>query len=333
VHRSLGVHNSKVRSTNLDTWLPEQVAFVRAVGNGRGNAYWEAALPAGVQRPAEGDMAALRSFIQDKYVARAFVPRELRADPPTIDNYASHPVRAAAQRLLLPVIQQPPPCPAWRCRDIVRCRPQFLLQLAGGGGAAAAAAAAPAPSAPPPAAAPVSSAAAPAPQFDLLSLVDDSPPGEAASEVANGAEWDPFAAVAADRGLAPAAQAAAAAAAAGREPVDPFAEIERSVSQGSVLSSVPSSAPSLPAAAAPAVDPFAMPPPAARPPPPPAFAQALPAAPAPAPAPRAAGAPMAQGGPAAGVSAHKGSLSHDDILAMFDRPRQARPPQPARGVA
>ncbi len=98
VHRSLGVHNSKVRSCNLvsaclgvrrlpgaakafgctlpfplsaasmllwvlhvaykpsclphallpqwlcavqDTWLPEQVAFVSAMGNARANAYWE----------------------------------------------------------------------------------------------------------------------------------------------------------------------------------------------------------------------------------------------------------------------------------------------------
>ena len=47
VHRSLGVHISKVRSATLDTWLPEQVAFVEAMGNAKGNAYWEARLPAG----------------------------------------------------------------------------------------------------------------------------------------------------------------------------------------------------------------------------------------------------------------------------------------------
>lgn len=67
VHRSLGVDTSKVRSTTLDTWLPEQVAFVQKMGNRRANLYWEARLPSHFRRPAEGDMAALRHFICDKY--------------------------------------------------------------------------------------------------------------------------------------------------------------------------------------------------------------------------------------------------------------------------
>jgi len=29
VHRSMGVHISQVRSTDMDTWLPEQVAFIQ----------------------------------------------------------------------------------------------------------------------------------------------------------------------------------------------------------------------------------------------------------------------------------------------------------------
>ncbi|BBH04238.1 ARF-GAP domain 15 protein [Prunus dulcis] len=41
IHRSLGVHISKVRSTTLDTWLPEQVAFMESVGNEKANSYWE----------------------------------------------------------------------------------------------------------------------------------------------------------------------------------------------------------------------------------------------------------------------------------------------------
>ena len=122
MHRSLGVHVSKVRSCNLvswraghrsaacrsaaglrryrakasvatlrllpatrplwcpthrlhlshlpplvqDTWLPEQVAFVSAMGNARAAVYWEANLPPDFRRPPENDMSLLRTFITDK---------------------------------------------------------------------------------------------------------------------------------------------------------------------------------------------------------------------------------------------------------------------------
>ena len=93
MHRSLGVHNSKVRSTNLDTWLPEQVAFVQAMGNARGNAFWEANLPRDFRRPPEQDMEALRAFITDKYINKLYALRDYR-EPPNIDNYSTHPVRS-----------------------------------------------------------------------------------------------------------------------------------------------------------------------------------------------------------------------------------------------
>lgn len=67
VHRSLGTHMSKVRSTTLDTWLPEQVAFVEVMGNRKANLFWEAELPVGFHRPFEGDMEGLKNFIGNKY--------------------------------------------------------------------------------------------------------------------------------------------------------------------------------------------------------------------------------------------------------------------------
>ncbi|KAB1217201.1 putative ADP-ribosylation factor GTPase-activating protein AGD5 [Morella rubra] len=50
IHRSLGVHISKVRSATLDTWLPEQVAFIQSMGNEKANSYWEAELPPNYDR-------------------------------------------------------------------------------------------------------------------------------------------------------------------------------------------------------------------------------------------------------------------------------------------
>ncbi|XP_015068099.1 ADP-ribosylation factor GTPase-activating protein AGD5-like isoform X1 [Solanum pennellii] len=69
VHRSLGVHISKVRSATLDTWLPDQVAFIQTMGNQKSNSYWEAELP------AKSDRVGIENFIRAKYVEKRWIPR------------------------------------------------------------------------------------------------------------------------------------------------------------------------------------------------------------------------------------------------------------------
>ncbi|KAM1320117.1 hypothetical protein ACFX14_005183 [Malus domestica] len=69
IHRSLGVHISKVRSANLDTWLPEQVAFIQSMGNDKANRYWEAELP------PKYDRVGIENFIRAKYEHKKWVPR------------------------------------------------------------------------------------------------------------------------------------------------------------------------------------------------------------------------------------------------------------------
>ncbi|KAF3617311.1 putative ADP-ribosylation factor GTPase-activating protein AGD15, partial [Capsicum annuum] len=73
IHRSLGVHISKVRSTTLDTWLPEQVAFMQCVGNEKSNNYWEADLPASEDRSDIGKF--IRTKYQDKKWASRYAPQ------------------------------------------------------------------------------------------------------------------------------------------------------------------------------------------------------------------------------------------------------------------
>ncbi|KAJ8432133.1 hypothetical protein Cgig2_014294 [Carnegiea gigantea] len=85
IHRSLGVHISKVRSVTLDKWLPEQVAFLQCrslsllatlcaalqpttMGNEKSNAYWEAELPSNYNR------SGTVNFIRAKYVGKRWVP-------------------------------------------------------------------------------------------------------------------------------------------------------------------------------------------------------------------------------------------------------------------
>lgn len=90
IHRSLGTHLSKVRSTTLDTWLPEQVEFISKLGNAKANLFWEANLPSNITRPAEGDMSGLKNFITSKYQDQAYASRDYDS-PPNIDNYFTHP--------------------------------------------------------------------------------------------------------------------------------------------------------------------------------------------------------------------------------------------------
>lgn len=80
IHRNLGVHISKVKSVNLDSWTPEQVVSLQQMGNSRARAVYEANLPDSFRRP-QNDMS-LESFIrakyeQKKYIAKEWVPPQL----------------------------------------------------------------------------------------------------------------------------------------------------------------------------------------------------------------------------------------------------------------
>ena len=45
IHRNLGVHISKVKSVNLDSWTPEQVQSMRVIGNSTARGVYEANIP------------------------------------------------------------------------------------------------------------------------------------------------------------------------------------------------------------------------------------------------------------------------------------------------
>uniref|UniRef100_A0A8C3UPD3 Arf-GAP with coiled-coil, ANK repeat and PH domain-containing protein n=1 Tax=Catharus ustulatus TaxID=91951 RepID=A0A8C3UPD3_CATUS len=92
IHRSLGVHFSKVRSLTLDSWEPELVKLMCALGNRALNGIYEARVEEmGVKRPPPGCSRAQReSWIRAKYVEKKFLrgvagpaprPRPPRAGP------------------------------------------------------------------------------------------------------------------------------------------------------------------------------------------------------------------------------------------------------------
>ena len=65
-HRGLGVHLSQVRSVDMDTWLPEHVAFVATVGNRVANGWWLARHPDAPSPAAVAGAAAGRSAGPDR---------------------------------------------------------------------------------------------------------------------------------------------------------------------------------------------------------------------------------------------------------------------------
>ncbi|XP_059399948.1 arf-GAP with coiled-coil, ANK repeat and PH domain-containing protein 2-like isoform X9 [Carassius carassius] len=77
IHRSLGVHFSKVRSLTLDTWEPELLKLMCELGNGVVNQIYEARREElGARKPQPGDPRhEVEAYIRAKYVERRFVQR------------------------------------------------------------------------------------------------------------------------------------------------------------------------------------------------------------------------------------------------------------------
>ncbi|XP_069053346.1 arf-GAP with coiled-coil, ANK repeat and PH domain-containing protein 2 [Lepisosteus oculatus] len=81
IHRSLGVHLSKVRSLTLDTWEPEQLKVVRALGNDAINRIYESRQEeeGRVKPGASSSRQEKEAWIKEKYVEKRFVWRAVSA--------------------------------------------------------------------------------------------------------------------------------------------------------------------------------------------------------------------------------------------------------------
>lgn len=74
VHRSMGVHISKVRSLTLDAWDSDQLEVSLKLGNKKVNEIYEAQIPADRQKPGSGASWDVRQkWIRDKYEGKKFV--------------------------------------------------------------------------------------------------------------------------------------------------------------------------------------------------------------------------------------------------------------------
>ena len=73
IHRNLGVHISRVKSVNLDSWTPEQIESISTKGNAKAASLYEANLPAGFRRPS--DYNSVENFIRAKYERKLYVTK------------------------------------------------------------------------------------------------------------------------------------------------------------------------------------------------------------------------------------------------------------------
>ena len=80
IHRNLGVHISKVKSVNLDSWTPEQIGHLQQMGNSKARAVYEANLPDNFRRPQTD--SSLEAFIRAKYEQKKYIAKEW-VPPPT----------------------------------------------------------------------------------------------------------------------------------------------------------------------------------------------------------------------------------------------------------
>ncbi|XP_037324735.2 arf-GAP with coiled-coil, ANK repeat and PH domain-containing protein 2-like isoform X10 [Pungitius pungitius] len=134
IHRSLGVHFSKVRSLTLDTWEPELLKLMCELGNGVINQIYEARREElGSRKPQPGDPRhEVEAYIKAKYVDRRFVRR------PTDDELRGKVVSLSKQEKRLSSSSEhlpprpPPPTPKLRPGQSVKSKDSGIQNSADG---------------------------------------------------------------------------------------------------------------------------------------------------------------------------------------------------------
>lgn len=76
VHRSLGTHISKVKSVSMDEWKPVEVRLLKELGNSRGEALFEAHMPANARPPTTDQERTQRC--DAKYVSGSYAAADVR---------------------------------------------------------------------------------------------------------------------------------------------------------------------------------------------------------------------------------------------------------------
>ena len=108
IHRNVGAHVTRTKCVGLDTWHPDEIAKLRAVGNRRANAEFEAHVGDARKPTAASPDSEAERWIRDKYERRKFYRAAAAAAP------APAPAAAAPVDLLggFDAFAAPAPAPA-----------------------------------------------------------------------------------------------------------------------------------------------------------------------------------------------------------------------------
>eukprot|EP00002_Diphylleia_rotans_P039513 TRINITY_DN9186_c0_g1_i1.p1 TRINITY_DN9186_c0_g1~~TRINITY_DN9186_c0_g1_i1.p1 ORF type:complete len:823 (-),score=171.62 TRINITY_DN9186_c0_g1_i1:205-2673(-) len=84
IHRSLGVHVSKVRSLTLDHFDQDILNYLQAIGNALVNDTWCSLIDISIIPTPDAGRSVKESFIRDKYIHKRFIPPSSHSPSETI---------------------------------------------------------------------------------------------------------------------------------------------------------------------------------------------------------------------------------------------------------
>jgi stromal membrane-associated protein len=88
VHRQLGPHITRVRSTKLDGWKKENIEILAHTGNKVSNDFYEFKMPNGYRKPTSNyTMEQCRKFVDEKYIKKLFAPPKF---PTPVEEFLSN---------------------------------------------------------------------------------------------------------------------------------------------------------------------------------------------------------------------------------------------------
>ena len=83
-HREIGVHITKIRSTNLDVWPKDILDNFKLINNKIANKYWEHKLKKFDFKKIQNDKYKLVEFIRNKYEHKNWIDSSKKEDPMTL---------------------------------------------------------------------------------------------------------------------------------------------------------------------------------------------------------------------------------------------------------